>query len=355
MLVAMIIHPPPAPTVDSEAAHKASLLAAEMDTTSLYEINKDKAAVARYLTQASSSDYQTSVMPTFSKNSLSELDLEILDDNVEVVAFTLTEDLKGEQGSENLLPSETGRTFKSHSLEKRDDDRRSEAKGLMSWANKEADDPSSYLAMGYWYTKPTEDKSKAQLGAFVGGAEFASDPSYKLPIESESRLSESKNDVKATYEGTARGYHTSEDDETGIFSASLGLTATFASQRSLTPTKNAVTIKGVIGEWGGIRFDGVASKYELRLGEASLSCALASDVPSNCASDKSIAWSIFNGSTTLWDKTDNTKVDGSTGRWSGLFGKGGGDTDIPAYVGGTAGVTWGDRSLLGAWIGHRQD
>lgn len=354
--------PPPAPppTVDSEAGHKASERAAKMAMTSLYvEEDKDNNAVARYLTQASSEGYMTSVMPEFEKGTgnsrvdrLADFDMEILDDsNNKVVAFNLLDNLKGEQSSESLLPGEEGRTFKSHPLEKRDNDRRSEANVLISWDNETAaDDPSNYLAMGYWYTKPTTANSMAQLGAFVGGTEFASMPSYKL----EDLDNGGEDEVKASYEGTARGYHTSKDGEEGTFSASLDLTATFKGIDDETDVDKQVTIDGVIGQRGGIRFDGEDSNYQLRLNEASLSCTSDGATPPKCAADRTIDWKRFKGTTTLVDKTDNEEVAGSKGSWTGLFGTSGAEDTPPDYVGGTAGVTWDDRSLLGAWIGHKQ-
>lgn len=359
---------PPPPTVDSEAAHKASELAADMAMTSLYvQEDKDKNAVARYLTQASSEGYMTSVMPEFEEgtgdprvDSLSDFDLKILNDSEDVVAFKLLEDLEGEQGSENLLPGEMGRTFKSHPLEKRGEDRRSEANALISWNNTDA--ASDYLAMGYWYTKPTEADSKAELGAFVGGAEFASDPSYALKTSGtgndRAEAEAAAADVEASYEGTARGYHTSEDGETGTFFASLDLTATFKGISTLaahkTPVGERVMIEGVIGERGGIRFDGEDSNFKLRLNEVSLSCASDGANPANCKDDGAIDWKRFNGTTTMVNQTDGMDVEGSKGSWTGLFGKSDDNNTTPDYVGGTAGVTWNERSLLGAWIGHKQ-
>lgn len=365
--------PPPAPppTVDSEAGHKASERAAKMAMTSLYvEEDKDKNAVARYLTQASSEGYMTSVMPEFEKGTgnsrvdrLADFDMEILDDsNNKVVAFNLLDNLKGEQSSESLLPGEEGRTFKSHPLEKRDNDRRSEANVLISWDNETAaDDPSNYLAMGYWYTKPTTANSMAQLGAFVGGTEFNIDSSYTLADEA--GQGENASDVKATYEGAARGYHTSEGGETGTFSASLDLTARFKGKSLATVggvDKDAVTIEGVIGKRGGIRFDGEENgRYELKLKQVGLSCASATGgedcvEDSNNGNKRSVALKKFNGITTLVDKTDNEEVAGSKGSWTGLFGTSSAEDTPPDYVGGTAGVTWDDRSLLGAWIGYKQ-
>ena len=323
---------------------------------------------SRYLTQSSAEVDQTVVKPVFvngtgadGDDSLSDLTLDFRNAAGSVIGtLNMKEDGKSPSIVEPLT-GETGRTLRRLVLEKTDNDQTYQSTVLVSWDSDGAiggsnENPSNYLAMGYWRNAAKTTNSASYFGAFVGGAEFDGDPSIIV-----SQASPSNQSYSATYKGIAQGYHTNKKDKhVGEFSASLQLDATF----NATPddgsnfSGDGIDISGCLGcDEDGIIFDGVTSDYQLKMAAANLPRTVFH--PNSGPTQFGYAFGTFTSSTTLEHKT-NGALDGATGSWTGLFGQktagSAGVDKAPIYVGGTAGVSWenGNRDLLGAWIGYRQ-
>ena len=213
-----------------------------------------------------------------------------------------------------------------------------------SWDN---DDPTDYLAGGYWIHATGDFGAFAvaniELGAFVDGPEIDGPPT--LPISG-----------SATYQGPTQGLYAQlwgTDDlpvpqgstEIGLFAATVDLTADFGAN----------TISGCVGCTGSIDTAGVftnastgevletsdTSEIEVRLGPASLN------------SDGSFRNSPVSVS------APNVTVTQTTGSWGGKFSNSQDAAGDPRLIAGTYGghaVTSGETELVfvGAYYGLKQ-
>ena len=198
----------------------------------------------------------------------------------------------------------------------------------VSWDN---DDPTDYLAGGYWI-RAIGDTAGSNFeidsaGAFVDGPELSMSSRPTMPLLGTARYIGEAEGLYGASAGTDVPGAQVGDTEIGLFNGDVALTADFG----------AGTIGGCVGCNGGIFADGESTDLLMRLG--------ATPFEGN---------GTFRGASVALESR-STDITSTSGAWGGMFSNLPGSDGNPRLVGGTVGAaatTSGGSEvvLVGAYI-----